>query len=317
MCFSHGVRHRRARCSRRRRPPSASGRCGGHEPRRRASRACRRLGVRTGTTPAATGRERFVGCSRSASTSSGVVPEVVPLLPGRRRRRRGSSGRAASSSSSTPAAPGAANTSTFLSHCGAGRCARGRAPSATPWDEHRRPSGPERGPALGDDVGVVDLDARGPPCRARRTPWPGDGRGGWPAGRRAARRRTGSMRRPSVGLATSAPGLAQLGGEVAEAVALLGPDEPDAADRRRRRRRRGDGGQRRHEVGDVGHVDVDADAAARRRRARRSCPLVGRSTVQPIARRAARRTRRRPGPSGGAARHRAPGPPATAAIASG
>ena len=50
----------------------------------------------------------------------------------------------------------------------------------------------------------------------------------------------------------------QLAGEIAQPVALLGPDEADAADRGRRRRRDGDGGDRRHEVGHVGHVDVDA-----------------------------------------------------------
>ena len=53
-------------------------------------------------------------------------------------------------------------------------------------------------------------------------------------------------------------GPAQLGGEVAEPVALLGPDEPDAADGGWRRRGGGDGGDGRDEVGDVGHVDVDA-----------------------------------------------------------
>ena len=90
------------------------------------------------------------------------------------------------------------------------------------------------------------------------------------------------------------PSPSQLGGEVAEAVALLGPDEPDAADGRRRRRR---GGDRR-------------PASARDRRCRpcrRRCRCSGtagsRSTTSPPrpsvdgaahASRAGRRTRRRP-----------------------
>ena len=59
--------------------------------------------------------------------------------------------------------------------------------------------------------------------------------------------------------------------------------------------RRGDGGERRHEVGDVGHVDVDARAAASPGRARPTSPSASSSTRAAHRGRAGRRTRRRPG----------------------
>ena len=54
------------------------------------------------------------------------------------------------------------------------------------------------------------------------------------------------------------PQPSELARQVAEPVALLGADEPDATDARRAVRAGGHDGHGGHEVGHVGHVDVDA-----------------------------------------------------------
>src|SRR6187549_3048048 len=51
---------------------------------------------------------------------------------------------------------------------------------------------------------------------------------------------------------------AELTREIAEPVALFATDEPDTGDPGRRLGEQGNSGDRRDEIGDVGHVDVDA-----------------------------------------------------------
>ena len=107
-----------------------------------------------------------------------------------------------------------------------------------------------------------------------------------------------------VGLdaSTRGAGLGQLGGEVAEAVALLGPDEPDPGDRRRRRR---PCAATTASVGTRSEMSAMSTSMPRsgtsRIAARRRA--VG-AVVRPCtpSRRAGRRTRRRPAADGAAAR---------------
>ena len=67
--------------------------------------------------PAATGRYRFFGCWRSASASMASFRKYVPLAARQKAANAIIVRPSWSGSVSTPAAPGAANTSTFFIHC--------------------------------------------------------------------------------------------------------------------------------------------------------------------------------------------------------
>ena len=206
---------------------------------------------------------RPVGAARRSATTTSSSPSYVAAT--------GASSSAACTASTDDLSGDPARTS-------AGRASR--KVRATPADAPRRSrsrASSSRRPS-GSSTSIP-----GPPWRARRRPSPADGRGGWRGGHRAGRRADRLDAQAVVGLDDVGAGPGQLGGEVAEAVALLGPDEPDPADRRRRRRGRGDDRQRRHEVRDVGHVDVDADERRAGVASDGGATLVDRSTVQPIA----------------------------------
>src|SRR4051794_18757352 len=82
--------------------------------------------VLTGTTPAATGRRRFLGCSRSASTSMTSLRRYVPDDTRHQAAKAPMIGATCRGVIEMPAAPGAAKTRTFLIHC------RGRAVRSSP-----------------------------------------------------------------------------------------------------------------------------------------------------------------------------------------
>ena len=102
-----------------------------------------RRAVGIGTTPAAIGRLRFVGCARSDSTSSTSFQKYVPLAARQNATNASDARTRLGPSSSTPAAPGAANTSTFFSHC-LGRPVR-RSPAIIGASSFRRRNASERG----------------------------------------------------------------------------------------------------------------------------------------------------------------------------
>ena len=95
--------------------------------------------------------------------------------------------------------------------------------------DDRLTDGPEVRPALAHHVRVVDVDARR--RRSPRTPnaiarrW-----SSWVASAAPCRSAPARSCRPSASTIDARARLGQLGGEVAEAVALLAADEPDAAD---------------------------------------------------------------------------------------
>ena len=74
------------------------------------------IAVLTATSPAATGRYRLVGCTRSASTSIASFTKYVPLAARQKHTNAIAVRKAGVPSKSTPAA-GAATTRTFFSHC--------------------------------------------------------------------------------------------------------------------------------------------------------------------------------------------------------
>ena len=173
---------------------------------------------------------------------------------------------------------------------------------------------PEPRPALRHDVGVDRPRCRRRRRRARRTPSPGGGRGGCRA-RAPWRPGAGSMRSPSSVTVDVGAGRAQLGREVAEAVALLGPDEADAGDRRSASSRStataaSVGTRSETSAMSTSMPRSGTAAVARRRRARRR----RRSTVQPIAAEQVGERDVALQPSRGAARRPATRPPATAAM---
>ena len=130
-----------------------------------ADRHDRRRRSGGGASPGGAGRPRRRG---RRSRGRGRSP------PGRRRRTRAAPARARGQSSSTPAAPGAANTSRFLTHC-SGRAVRthGRRPTTPrPPDDRVRRRRPRR------------RSPRSPTPRGRR--------------RRASARRRASRRRPTA-----------------------------------------------------------------------------------------------------------------------
>ena len=138
-----------------------------------------------------------------------------------------------------------------------------------------------------------------PNAIARRWSW-------WvPARRRAAGRpaRCAARRRSTVDV--GADRAAARSARSPRRSLSLARMKPTPRDRRRRRRRDGHGGERRHEVRHVGHVDVDAGERAVGI-ARDGEPAAVVVDGAPHRGRAGRRTRRRPAPSGGAARR--PGP---------
>src|SRR5256885_16849177 len=77
--------------------------------------------VVTGTIPAGTGRRRFWGCIRSASTSMASLRRYVPDATRHQAAKAATTGASDRGVIEMPAAPGAAKTRTFLIHC------RGRA----------------------------------------------------------------------------------------------------------------------------------------------------------------------------------------------
>ena len=149
---------------------------------------------------------------------------------GRRRRRRAACGRGRGQSSSTPAAPGAANTRMFFSHC------RGRAVRTSPWASARRHGRRLRGQRV-----------RAPTRRDRRRPAA--------RGRRASRRRPRPRRPPARrgarrarrGGGAPSPARGSCRRRSVAGAAAVGVDDELGGQRRRRRRgaRRAAGGRRR------------------------------------------------------------------------
>ena len=129
--------------------------------------------VRTSRSPAAIGRRRFVGCSRSASASIASLRKYVPLAARQKPTNATSVWSSASRWSSTPAAAGAANTRTFFVHC-LGRAVRIAAFSV---DGTSAALGVGRRRRAWKDRGTVDIGPRLP----NHPSWPG------PIGRRLRR----------------------------------------------------------------------------------------------------------------------------------
>ena len=94
--------------------------------------------------PAAMGRFRFVGCWRSASASIASFRKYVPLAARQNATNAIIVRPSWSGSVSTPAAPGAANTSTFFTHC-FGRASRRKLRTI----EGRRPDSGASAPGVG------------------------------------------------------------------------------------------------------------------------------------------------------------------------
>ena len=94
--------------------------------------------------PAATGRYRFFGCWRSASASMASFRKYVPLAARQKAANAINVRPSWSGSVSTPAAPGAANTSTFFTHC-FGRASRRKLRTS----EGRRPVSGASAPGVG------------------------------------------------------------------------------------------------------------------------------------------------------------------------